>query len=521
MKQNSNRQNQKPLFLRKVTREELNSLVDRAADLIRTAVDYKFILVLLFLKHISDKWKAETEQAADRLVKEVGLPYELAVKEAQSFVYHTYNIPEELLWDEITKDVQKLPTKLALAINEIAQRNKDLDGVINRVDFLEFARNEENRIILHRLIQLFDQYNLGGEEVSPDILGDAYEHILSRFLPEKGKEGEIYTPRELIRLMVEILDPKPGERVYDPSCGSGGMLIISYMFVKEKYGKEEANRLFLYGQEKSQDIYAICRLNLLIHDIRNAEIYPGDTLLYPKTKREDGRLEQFDVVIANIPWNQDRYGEMTLRDAELNERFSYGFPPDNSADWAWVQHMLASAKEDGRIGLVVDNGCLFRSGREKVIRSKVIEDDLIECVILTPEKLFYNTGAPGAIIIFNKRKPEERKGKILFINGGKEFAPHPSIRRLNSLSKENIEKIVDAYKKFADIPGFARVVDKEEVVKNDYNLNVTLYVMPVEEEERVDIMREFWELKELERERDEVMRKLEGYIEEIINLNEI
>ncbi|MBC7238373.1 MAG: SAM-dependent DNA methyltransferase, partial [Chloroflexi bacterium] len=188
---------------------------------------------------------------------------------------HTYNIPEELLWDEITKDVQKLPTKLALAINEIAQRNKDLDGVINRVDFLEFARNEENRIILHRLIQLFDQYNLGGEEVSPDILGDAYEHILSRFLPEKGKEGEIYTPRELIRLMVEILDPKPGERVYDPSCGSGGMLIISYMFVKEKYGKEEANRLFLYGQEKSQDIYAICRLNLLIHDIRNAEIYPG------------------------------------------------------------------------------------------------------------------------------------------------------------------------------------------------------------------------------------------------------
>jgi len=518
-KMNSSKRNQKPLF-RSITRDELNSLVDRAADLIRTAVDYKFILVLLFFKHISDKWKAEAEETTRRLVEEVGESYESAVREAQRATYHTFDIPRECLWDEITKDVKELPQRLGSAISEVVKRNPDLDGVINRVDFLEFARNQENRTLLHRLVQLFDQYDLGGDGVSPDILGDAYEHILMKFAPQKAKEGEIYTPREVIRLMVEILNPKPGESIYDPSCGSGGMLIVSYLYVAEKYGKEEANSLFLYGQERNPDIYATCRLNLLIHNIRNAEIYSGDTLLYPRTK-ENGKLKRFDVVIANIPWNQDGYGEEVLREANLSERFPYGYPPDNSADWAWIQHMLASAKEEGRVGLVVDNGCLFRGGKEKVIRSGVIEDDWIECVILTPEKLFYNTGAPGAIVIFNKGKEERRRGKILFINASGEFVPHPSVKRLNSLSEENIGKIVKAYREFAEVPGFSRVVDKEEVAENDYNLNVTLYVMPLEEEARIDIVKEFEELKALEREREGIMRKLEGYIEEIRRLGEV
>jgi type I restriction enzyme M protein len=177
--------------------------------------------------------------------------------------------------------------------------------------------------------------------------------------------------------------------------------------------------------------------------------------------------------------------------------------------------MLASAKEDGRIGLVVDNGCLFRGGKEKVIRSKIVEKDWIETVLLLPEKLFYNTGAPGAIIIFNKNKQSERKNKILFINASNEFIPHPSVRRLNSLSKENIEKIATAYRKFVGIHGFCRVVDKKEIAGNDYNLNVALYVMPVEEAERIDISKEFKELKELEREREEIGKKLEQYISEI------
>jgi type I restriction enzyme M protein len=209
---------QRALFPRKVTREELNSLVDRAADLIRTAVDYKFILVLLFLKRLNDLWKAEKHQAMQRLVKEAGLSEDEAKKEAEKEVYHTFNIPKQYLWDEVTKSVRDLPENLATAISEVAKLNKELQGVINRVDFLEFARNQENRELLRQLVELFNRYDLGGEEVSPDVLGDAYEHILMRFAPEKAKEGEIYTPREVIKLMVEILDPQPGRVSTTPAA---------------------------------------------------------------------------------------------------------------------------------------------------------------------------------------------------------------------------------------------------------------------------------------------------------------
>jgi len=268
---------QRELIRKKVTREELNSLVDRAADLIRTAVDYKFILVLLFLKRLNDLWKTEKLQAKERLIKEAGLSEEEAEEEAEKVeAYHTFNIPGEYLWDEITKDVKNLPERLATGISEIAKLNKQLQGVINRVDFLEFARNQENRELLRQLVELFNKYDLGGEEVSPDILGDAYDHILMKFAPDKAKEGEIYTPREVIKLMVEILDPKPGESVYDPCCGSGGMLITSHLHVAEKCGKEETSKLFLYGQERNPEIYAVCEMNLILRQIFCKEL---DSLL--------------------------------------------------------------------------------------------------------------------------------------------------------------------------------------------------------------------------------------------------
>jgi type I restriction enzyme M protein len=503
------------LFPNKLTREELNSLVDKAADLIRTAVDYKFILVLLFLKRLNDLWKIEKLQTKERLIKEASLSEQEAEEEAERVeAFYTFSIPREYLWDEITKDVKNLPEKLATGISEIAKLNKELQGVINRVDFLEFARNQENRELLSQLVEIFNKYDLGGEEVSPDILGDAYEHILMKFAPDKAKEGEIYTPREVIKLMVEILDPKPGESVYDPCCGSGGMLITSYLHVAEKFEKEETSKLFLNGQERNPEIYAVCQMNLILHDIKNADITNGDTLDYPRF-REDGGLKRFDVVIANVPWNQDGYGEQRLKKADFRERFSFGYSPQNTADWAWIQHMLASAKENGRVGLVVDNGCLFRGGAERVIRSKMIEKALVDCVILLPEKLFYNTGAPGAIIIFNKNKGQRRRTKILFINASNEFIPHPSIRRLNSLSHENMKKIVDAYQDFIEIAGFSRAADKKEVIDNDYNLNVSLYVMPVAEREEINILKEFSELQALERERQKVREKLEKYISEL------
>ncbi|MEG9194159.1 MAG: class I SAM-dependent DNA methyltransferase [Candidatus Methanoglobus sp.] len=492
-----------------LSRADLESLMKRAADLIRTRVDYEFILILLFLKHVSDKWVVEYKRAYEEALKD-GLSPEEADKEARSEVYHDFVLTDECLWDNIRKEPTRLAENFSRALKILSEKNPELQGVVDRADFIRFAESRENLEILRQLVELFSEKRL--YDVSPDILGDAYEWVLRYFAPEKAKEGEIYTPREVIGLLVEMLDPKPGERIYDPCCGSGGMLIVSYKHVEAIYGKEKARELFLYGQEANPKIRAYCKMNLYIHGIRDADIQLGDTLLYPKHS-----LGFADVVLANPPWNQDGYDEEVLKKGDLSsQRFRFGFTSKQSADWAWIQHMLAMANENGRVGVVIDNGCLFRSGKEGNIRRKIIEEtDWLECVLLLPEKLFYNTGAPGAIIIFRKNKPQERKNKILFINASNEYIPHPSVRRLNTLSKENINKIVEAYRKFVDIPGFSRAVDISEVRKNDYNLNVTLYVMPVEEREQIDIFKEFSELKELERERQEIERMIGEYINEL------
>ncbi|NVM56183.1 MAG: N-6 DNA methylase, partial [Candidatus Helarchaeota archaeon] len=336
---------------------------------------------------------------------------------------------------------------------------------------------------------------------------------LMKFAPQKAKEGEIYTPREVIKLMVEILEPKPGKSVYDPCCGSGGMLIISHSHVAEKYGEEEVRKLFLYGQERSPTIYATCQMNLLLHDIKNGEIVNGDTLDYPRL-RENGRLKTFDIVIANPPWNQDGYGEDRLKKANFRERFTFGYSPNDKADWAWVQHMLASSKE--KVGIVLDQGALFRGGSEREIRKQIVEKDWIECVVLLPPKLFYNTGASGIIIIFNKNKPRNRKGKVLFLNAIEEFEKHPEVRRLYTLSSNNIKKITKAYENFRNVAGFAKVADLKELGEKDYNLNITLYAPLIEKEEKINIKEVYRELEKLREGRGKTEKKVREYLEGIL-----
>ncbi len=492
-----------------VSRGNLEAILKKAADIIRTSVDYRYILILLFLKRISDKWKEECETMINKLVEE-GIPEDIAREEVRnSEEYHKIAIPEEFLWDNIREDVDKLPERLSGAIKKIAELNPELKGIFDTVEFISFTMNRENLEILHQLVELFSSVDLS--EVSSDVLGDAYEWVLKYFAPQRAKEGEVYTPREVIRLLVKIMRPKPGDEVYDPAAGSGGMLIESYRYVKERYG-EDARKLFLYGQERNHVTYGLCKMNLIIHDIDGAVIELGDSLLHPKI-RERGVPKKFDIVIANPPWNQDGYDEKTLKKGEFWEkRFEFGFPPKQSADWAWIQHMLYSAKDNGRVGIVIDNGALFRGGREKRIRAKIVEKDWVDTVILLPEKLFYNTGAPGAILIFNKKKPDGRKGKILFINASQEYEKHPDVRRLNILSERNIANIVDAYEKFENEEGFCRVVDIEEIKENDYNLNVTLYVYPEVEYEEIDVEKEWAEIKRIDEELKEVDRKIEEYL---------
>lgn len=496
-----------------LTRGNLEGLLKAAADLIRTRVDYAFILVLLFYKRISDKWKMEFEEEYKKAIAD-GFSEEEAKIEAKNSTYHDFDIPEELLWENIRKDPARLPENFSKAMKTLAERNSELRDVFENVDFVQFTTNRENVEILRQLVELFSAKPL--HHVSPDILGDAYEWILRYFAPQKAKEGEVYTPREVIKLIVEMLDPKPGESVYDPACGSGGMLISSYQHVEDALGRSESDKLFLFGQEANHKTLALSEMNLYIHDIRNAQLTLGDTLLYPKFKEGEG-IKTFDVVIANPPWNQDGYSEDTLKKGEFwRERFRYGFPPNQSADWAWIEHMLASANnKSGRVGVVIDNGCLFRGGKEKAIRTGIIKDDLIEAVILLPEKLFYNTGAPGAIIILNKNKQKKRRGTILFINASKEFEQHPEVRKLNRLGDEHINKIVKAYKEFKDIEGFSMVIDHEKIKENDYNLNVTLYVFPEEETEEIDIDTEWKELASTEEELKNISVRLGNYLKEI------
>jgi len=511
---------QQVLFTRP-TRRDLIKLVDDAADIIRGGVDYRFILVLLFLKRLSDNYKYELQKKIEEIKKkDPNIPDDIAYKMAKNAM--SINFPEEYLWDNIRKDVRKLPENLSKAISELSKLNPDLRGVVDKFDFMEFARNEEYRDVLRRLMDLFSKYDLGGDSDLPDILGDAYEHILFKLYAQNSKaaaEGEFYTPRCVIRLMVNIVDPKPGNEIYDPAVGSGGMLILSYKYVEKKHDKDAAESLMLYGQEHNALTLAICRMNMILHGIRHSFLELGDTLTNPKFT-ENGQLKKFDIVLANPPWNQKkRYTEDVLRKAPFPERFKFGYPPSSSADWAWIQHMLASTKDDGKVAVVIDQGALFRGGREREIRAKVLRMDWIEGIVLLPPKLFYNTSAQGVVIFFNKAKPAERKNKIIFIDATNEYISHPDVRRLNLLSDENIKKIVDTFREFKDVPGFARVVTLKEIEENDYTLNVPLYVPPLDTGEKIDLAKEWQELQELEKERAEVMKEVEKYVSAILKVS--
>jgi len=495
-------------------KDDLIRLLKSAADIIRTAVPYESILLLLFYKVVSDKWisivsKYKSEGYTDEQA------YILANEEyLKLYDEHGKRL---LTWNVVTRNPQTIQN-IELALSQIIELNKTEEGislgelrrVIDRVGFSTLANKPDLRPILVNLVQLFDKYDFS--MIDYDVIGDAYQWILSYFAPTKAKEGETYTPREVIKLMVRLMDPENNSTIVDPACGSAAMLIESYNHVKAKLKGEDPS-LKLYGQDRNELMVAVAKMNLLLHGIRtDAKIFFADSLVNPEFLKELGDLGA-DYVIANPPWNQDGYGEDKLGKPELRRIYKYGYPPNNTADWAWIQLMLYTARRKAVV--VIDQGALFRGGKEGEIRSKIINEDLVEAVILLPEKLFYNTQAPGAILVLNKSKPQERRGKILFINASNEYKPHPEVKRLNILGEDNIDKITKAYREFAEIPGFSRIVPIEEVRKYDYNLNVTLYVTPIGEEESVDLVSEWEELKRIEQERQDLMNKVNHIMNEI------
>ena len=488
----------------------LESWLWEAACVIRGPIDapkFKdYILPLIFLKRLSDVFEDE--------LKELGSTAGF-VDQDHSLV--RFYIPTQARWGKIARKTTNLGEYLTDVVRAVARENPKLQGVIDSVDFNATAAGQ--RILpdeqLRGLIQVLSHYRLGLLDVEPDILGRAYEYLLRKFAEGQGQSaGEFYTPREVAILMGHILDSQPGDEIYDPACGSGGLLIKCHLRFVDKYGVPEDGRkrvlpdiapLKFFGQEINPSTFAMARMNVFIHDME-AEISLADTINRPVFLNSDGSLRCFDKVTANPMWNQ-KFPISTYENDPYG-RFRFGSPPGSSADWGWIQHMYGSLKEGGKMAVVLDTGAVSRgsgnqgSNRERDIRKAFIERDLVEAIVLLPENLFYNTTAPGIILAINRAK--SHKGQILLINASKQFAKG---RPKNYLTEEHITRIADMYLNWRETEGLSKIVTVEETARNDYNLSPSRHIATGAREETLPVEEAVVLLQEAEEERTEADRK--------------
>ncbi|MDZ7310639.1 MAG: type I restriction-modification system subunit M [candidate division KSB1 bacterium] len=481
-----------------------------AACVIRGPIDapkFKdYILPLVFLKRLSDVFDDELN-ALGESAKFVDKDHDLV----------RFYIPKNARWQNIAKHTTDLGQYLTDAVRAVARHNPKLQGVIDMVDFNATAAGQRilSEAQLRALIQILSQYRLGLRDVEPDILGRAYEYLLRKFAEGQGQSaGEFYTPREVAILMAHLLDPQPGDAIYDPACGSGGLLIKCHLRFREKHGTDpRIAPLQFFGQEINPATFAMARMNVFIHDM-DAEIALGDTMNRPAFLNPDGSLRPFDKVTANPMWNQKF--QLATYEHDTYGRFAAGTPPTSSADWGWVQHMAASLNDRGKMAVVLDTGAVSRgsgnqgSNRERDIRKVFVERDLVEAVVLLPENLFYNTTAPGIILVIHRAK--RRKGQILLINASQEFAKG---RPKNYLADEHIARIADVYLKWREVDGLSKVITTDEAVRNDYNLSPSRYVATNNKDEALPIEEALVLLAEAEEERQAADAELNKILERL------
>lgn len=516
------------------TKKDIENALMRGADSLRDTIDaanYKdYVLPLMFVKYLSDTYAEKVED----LEKE----YEGVRLERQKR-YLPFTVAQDCSFTTLYE--QRYADNIGQIINTALRQiendnNQQLAGVLNTTDYNSenaLGTREHKNAILRELLEDLYPLNLRPseievkeDEVPADVIGDAYEYMIGQFASMAGKKaGSFYTPAAVSEIMAQIVDVQPGERVYDPTCGSGSLLIKAAK-------KENSKQVSIFGQEVNGSSVAMAKMNMYIHEIRDAKIAWGDTLANPMFKDEDGNLLTFDAIVANMPFSKDKWAagfnpggeavgkgkkefkmEATL---DKHHRFDWGVPPASKGDWAFLLHMIASASVNGRIAAVAPHGVLFRGAAEGRIRQRIIDENLLDTVIGLPENLFYGTSIPACILIFKKNRANK---DILFIDAsGKDNEGNLRYKKeknQNILDKKHIDDIIDAFFKRKDIEKFAHVATIDEIKENGYNLNIPRYVDTFEQEELVDIEDVQANIERIKAEIAIVEAKMSRYLKEL------
>ncbi len=492
----------------KTTQEVINSVVWRACDTFRGTMDssqYKdYILSMLFVKHLSDFYKEKYEEISSRY--EGDKDRIKRALEREKFILDETCTFEYLLKNKEADNLGEIINKAFARIEE--DNLEKLEGIFRNVDFNNrqvLGDTKERNSILRNLLEDFSDTRLDlrpSNLIGNDIIGDSYEYLIAHFASDAGKKGgEFFTPSEVSTILAKLVAAKEGERIYDPTCGSGSLLI--------KASKEVGNHNFaIYGQEKNGQTQALCRMNMYLHEINDAKITWGDTIRNPLHIESD-HLMKFDVIVANPPFSLDKWGADEAQNDTFKRFRNYVIPPKSKGDYAFVIHMIQSLNENGRMAVVLPHGVLFRGSSEGKIRQKLIDENLLDAVIGLPANLFFGTGIPACILVFKKNR---QNSDILFIDASNEFEKG---KNQNNLNDAQITKIIFTYNNRQEVEKYAHLATVEEVKSNEYNLNIPRYVDTFEEEEQIDLEATKTNIARLELELLEIKTKMNKFLSEL------